>query len=345
MPFVINQSTFSGVESIGSHMLISQIENNIKSFLDWGFLHIGGFINVNKPQQNIYGNYPALLKPTSDPNYNDGQVWQTMRKDWIYEDGITYNLPVYPSPPPSPFPAPPAMTGPTSVSPIQITGIYIQNVFYPLNTVGAYSYIVDYVNSRIIFNTAINTNLKVEMEYAYRWCQVYTYDNAKWWQQLQYKTDQNAAHFTQLQQGDFSVLSVNRVQLPAIIIQSIARGQSTPYRLGDKSLNTKQEIMLHVMAETMSDRNVIIDIIRLQQDKIMRLYDNNLVAKNGVGPFYPNGTLNPNRLQYDELLVPYYTWNTARLTDIYASEVQSFSPFLAEANIRFSCEITQLVQN
>ena len=43
---------FTGVTSIGEHLILSQIENNIKSFLDWGFLHIGGFINVTKPQMN-----------------------------------------------------------------------------------------------------------------------------------------------------------------------------------------------------------------------------------------------------------------------------------------------------
>lgn len=328
MPYTYGNEKFSGVSSIGEKLHIAQIENNIKSFLDWGFLHIGGFINVTKPQVNIYGNPLAKLKPVEDPNYSTGQVWQTMRKDWVWEEGISYTKD--------------AMT----VTPQLISGIYINNVFYPLNTVGPYAYIVDYINSRIIFNAAISTSLNVEMEYSYRWVQVYNYDNARWWQQLQYKTDNNAEHFNQIGKGDFSILSNNRIQLPAIVIESIARSLSKPFQLGDKSLVMKQEVMLHIVAENMADRNTIIDILRLQQDKFIRLYDTNLVIKNGVQPFNINGSLNSARLNYDDLIGnDDYYWLTGRLTDIFASGVESFSPFLAESNVKLTLEIISNIEN
>jgi hypothetical protein len=184
------------------------------------------------------------------------------------------------------------------------------------------------------------------MEYSYRWIQVYNYDNARWWQQLQYKTDDNIEHFNQLGKGDFSILSNNRVQLPSVIIESVARGLSRPFQLGDKSLIMKQEIILHVVAENMADRNTIIDILRLQQDKFIRLYDTNLVIKNNIQPFNINGSLNSNRLNYDDIVAnDNYYWLTARLTDIFASEVQSFSPFLSESNIKFTVEIISEINN
>lgn len=352
--FTYGNEKFSGIQNIGEHLYMSQIENNIKSFLDWGFLNIGGFINVEKPQTNIYGNPLATLKPTEDPNYQTGQVWQTMRKDWVWEDGITYSRCLPPMVPvSSPYPTLPE-TSPTpcpseyikTSDPILISGIYINNVFHPLNISGPFAYKVDYINSRIIFTNPIPINTSVSMEYSYRWIQVYNYDNAKWWQQLQYRTDANSEHFNQINKGDFSILSNNRVQLPAIIIETISRGLSKPWQLGDKSLIMKQELMLHIVAETMHDRNMLIDIIRLQQDKVIVMYDINKVIRNGVQPFNIDGTLNPNRVKYDLLVnSPSYLWHSARLIDIFASDVESFSPFFAEANLKLTVELIFLISN
>lgn len=329
MTFTYGNEKFSGVTGVGQHLLMSQIENNVKSFLDWGFLHIGAFINVSRAQSNIYGNPPSLLKPTEDPNYATGRVWQTMRKDWVWETGITYTK------------------GAATVTPILITGIYINNIFYPISTTDpTYSYKVDYINSRIIFNNPISTSTTVEMEYSYRWVQVYNYDNAKWWQQLQYKTDANASHFNELERGDFSILSTNRVQLPSIIIETVSRGISKPFQLGDKSLTMKQEFLLHIVAETMADRNTIIDILRLQQDKVIVMYDTNKIIANQVYPFNIDGTLNSTRLNYDQIIGDTnYWWTTVRLTDIFASDVESFSPFLAESSVRFTIEVIFDINN
>lgn len=337
---------FTGVTSIGEHLILSQIENNIKSFLDWGFLHIGGFINVAKPQMNIYGNPLAKLKPTDDPSYQTGQIWQTMRKDWIWEEDIVYSkcMPTSLASFEPNEPCPPEFL--QSVSPTLVTGIYINNIFYGPNTTGQYQYKIDYINSRIIFNAPISVNTEVSMEYSYRWVQVYNYDSAKWWQQLQYKTDNNAAHFNQIDKGDFSVLSNNRVQLPAIIIESIARGTSKPFQLGDTTLIMKQDVMLHIMAENMADRNALIDILRLQQDKFVYMYNTNYVIQHGIQPFNIDGTLNSARVSYDTLVSdPRYRWKTSRLVDIFASGVESFSPFFSEANVKLSIEIISGIGN
>jgi|GEM_PF-3344864 len=335
----ISNEKFSGVNNIGEHLLMSQIENNIKSFLDWGFLNIGAFVNIPKISNNIYGNSLSLLKPTKDPSYTDGQVWQTMRKDWIWENDIIYsrcNI----SDISTTTTTTTTCDNTQSISPLLIDGIYINDTFYNLETTGNYAYIVDYINSRIIFDNPIPLTTKVEMQYAFRSIQVYNYDAAQWWKQLQYQTDANTEHFNQINKGDFSILSNNRVQLPAIIIETVSRGLSQPFQLGDKSLIMKQELSLHVIAETMSDRNKIIDILRLQQDKFINMYDTNLVIKNRIQPFFINGTLNPERLNYDEIIAnPTYLWRRARLIDIFASDVESFSPFLSESIVKMTVEI------
>ena len=42
----IGDEKFTGVSSINDYLLLSNVENNLKTFLDWGFLNIGGFIKV-----------------------------------------------------------------------------------------------------------------------------------------------------------------------------------------------------------------------------------------------------------------------------------------------------------
>ena len=82
---------FNNVTSLNDNNLINQLEDNLKSFLDWGFLNIGGFVNINYPTSGLAGGSYSQLKSTNQPGYNAGQVWQTIKKDWVWETGIVYN--------------------------------------------------------------------------------------------------------------------------------------------------------------------------------------------------------------------------------------------------------------
>ena len=66
--------TFAGIKNIGDPLIMNELDNNYKSFLDWGFLNIGGFVNVTRSTQNIYGFNLHILKPTKDPNRANNTV-------------------------------------------------------------------------------------------------------------------------------------------------------------------------------------------------------------------------------------------------------------------------------
>lgn len=311
-------NTFYGVKKVGQNFLINQLEINMKSFLEWGFLNAGGFVNVHRSIQNVHANSLFKLYPIEDPNFNNGQIWQTAHKGWVYESGIVND----------------------GVSPIPISGIYIGNDFYDTNTTGDYQYSVDYKNSRIIFNKKLSTRSNITMSHSYKWVQIYNYTDAKWWQQLQYNTDSNSTHLNQTDKGDFYLSAKNRVQLPAIIIETVARGTADPFQLGDKSLRITQDFLFHIVADNYDDRNNLIDILRLQEDKVLTFYDVDKVVKNQIHPINYDGTLNPNRVNYDLIVGDSsYTWRTCRLKDMIVSEVQSVNSELYEANIRTSAEI------
>lgn len=303
----LGDEKFTGVSSINDYLLISNVENNIKSFLDWGFLNIGGFVNVGSTA-NTYNDAPNRLAVVQDPNYTDGQVWQTKHQDWIYETVSDYS--------------------PTYISSISVDG-----------SVVASGYTVDYVNSRIIFDTAISTASDVRMNYAYRWVQVHkASSNLVWWKQFQFDIVNDMTQFNQ-NTGEYAVFNQNRIQLPSVIIETVPKGTSRPYRLGDKSLVSQQDIMLHIVANSPSHRNSIVDIIRLQEDKVIWLYDTNKLVQDNVLPFNFDGSLNGGRINYDTLLdTEDYQWKRCYLKDFVVSEVES-RYYFEEAKLRITAEI------
>jgi hypothetical protein len=106
-----------GVTDVSQSTLCDQLESNIIEFFNWGMLCIGGFNNVQiGAASGAYGGDMSRLRPVSDPNYINGQVWEGFRQDWVWQSGIEY-----------------------VVQPIPVSGVYINSVFYPLNTTGVYS--------------------------------------------------------------------------------------------------------------------------------------------------------------------------------------------------------------
>lgn len=307
----IGDEKFTGVSSINDYLLISNLENNLQSFLDWGFLNIGGFTNISNTGTD-YSDDPSQLAIVNDPNYDDGQVWQTRFNNWVWESGISFG----------------------ASTPTMITDIVVDN-----NIVNSNDYTLDYMNSRLIFNAAIPTNSVVKMDYSHKTVQIHkASDNLVWWKQFQLDVANETAQFNE-NSGEYAIFTQHRVQLPCIIIQTVPRGQSEPYRLGDKSLVTYQDIILHIVAATDGSRNSIVDIIRLQEDKVIWLYNTSDLITNNIMPFNFNGSLNTNRQNYDQIVNnSLYRWKTCHLQDCIISEVES-RYYFSEASIRLTAEI------
>jgi len=307
----LGDEKFTGVSSLNDYLIMSNLENNLQSFLDWGFLNIGGFTNINNTPTD-YSNNPNELGLVYDPNYYDGQVWQTRFSNWVWESGISFS----------------------GSSPTEISAVMVNNV--PATTG---SYVLDYANSRVLFNNSVPTNSSVTMNYSYKTIQIYkASDNLVWWKQFQLDMANETASFDD-NTGDYAIFSQHRVRLPCIIIEMVPRGTAEPYRLGDKSLMTYQDIILHIIAPNASYRNSLVDIIRLQQDKVIWLYDTSILIDNNLLPYNFNGSLNTNRINYGQLVNNIlYQWKTCQLQNFIVSEVES-RYYFEEAKIRLTAEI------
>jgi len=312
-----NYNLFNNVSSIGDNYLINQLEDNIKSFLDWGFLNIGAFVNVSIPTSGLYGGTFSDLKITSQVPYKDGQVWQSYKKDWVWETGIAYN----------------------SFSPQRVSGIYINNNFYAAPTgSGAYSYSINYPLGQIVFDKAIGTNSSVKAQYSYRWCQVYKSSTTPHWQELQELSYKPSPQINQKASGDYHVYAANRIQMPAIVIEPIARSFSQPWQLGATDFAIDQDLLIHVFTENAQDANKITDIIRLQKDKTIILYNINKVINSGVFPLNYDGSINNSGLCYPDL-ISNYRWNSCYFKEISVLTMESANKNLYWCTLRLTAQV------
>ena len=310
---------FNNVTSIGDNYLLNQLEENIKTFLDWGLLNIGGFINVNIPTSGLYGGIFSDLKTSDMPGYNKGQVWQSPKKDWVWETGISYN----------------------GSQPIEISGVRVNNTFYPTPTgSGSVGYHINYPLGQVIFDKPLPPTTPIKLEYSYRWCQVYKSSSDPYWTELQGLTYQPAPAIGVKDKGEYNLSSNLRIQTPCIIIEPVSRSYSKPWQLGAKDFIIDQDILLHVFAENAHDKNRISDIIRLQKEKNIWLYDVNKVVNSGANPLNYRGEINNNGQVYCNLVTnPEYRWHKCYFKEISFSDMESVNKNLYWCTIRLTTQV------
>jgi hypothetical protein len=305
---------FKGINNISQDMLLNILEANFKMYLDWSFLNIGAWLDAEKPQETIYGNNVHYkLIPVSDMSYSDGQVWQGIRKDWVWETGITYQS-----------------TSPKVISQVLVNGTPILKTN---------NFIIDYLSGRIIFNNPISISSIVELEYSYRFVQVHRSSDSPWFNIIQYSSFNTANNdIQQIDTGEWSIGGHHRVQLPCIIIESIPRSRSRPYEIGNTLLWLEQDMAFYVLAENKNDRNKLLDIIRLQQDATLHLFDTNLVAQNDSFPLDYNGDIKNSPLMYPNL-IDQYNWRKCFIKNVNLIELDSKHTNFYQGAARATLEI------
>lgn len=310
---------FNNVTSLNSNHLINQLEENIKTFFDWGFLNIGGFVNVVSPTTGLFGGTFSQLQPSNQPGYNNGQIWQTPRKDWIWESGVNFN----------------------NTSPKSISGITIGTTFYPSPTgSGSVAYSINYPLGQVIFNKSQAANAQIKLDYSYRWCQIYKSSSDPYWTELQSSSFEPTPAINQPNKGDYNLSSNHRIQMPCVIIEPIARSFSKPWQLGATDFAVDQDILLHVFAENATDKNKIIDVIRLQKEKTIWLYDINKVVNNSVNPLDYKGSINPSGKTYPYLVSDEtYRWHKCYFKEVSLMDMETVNKNLYWCTIRLTTEV------
>lgn len=309
-------TTFKGVSRISDDFLLNILESNFKTYFDWAFLYIGGWFDSSIGEYNLYhsDNQHSILLPVSDESYMDGQVWQSIRKDWVWETGINFN----------------------GTSPIEVTGLFVDDIYYE-NT--GLNYTINYPAGRVIFESAQSTSSVVEINYSYRNIQVYRASDSPWLNVIQYGSfDNSNPDITRTEDGDWFIDGNHRIQLPAIVIESVPRSRSRPFELGNDNLWIEQDIAFYILAENKNDRNKLLDILRLQQDSTIYLYNTNALAQDDKYPLDHNGNLKLNPLMYPNI-VNNYRWRKCWIKDVSLFELESVNPNFHQGLCRMTVEI------
>lgn len=283
---------FKGVTAIGDYSSAEQIKTNLVHFLNWSFLEIGAYFNIYIPQSGAYGGDESRLRMVSDPYYTDGQVWEGFRSNWVWESGVNQ-----------------------SIEPIQVSGVFVDNTFFDV-TDGNIT--VDYLNGRIIFDTAQSSSAVVRAEHSPRWISVYDANDVPWYRQTQYSSQRIDTKFFLTGSGDRHSLAQTRVQLPAIVVE-MGNSDSEPYSIGFGH-NIYEDVTFHVISQHGPDAERIADILFKQganTGKTIFGFDLDLVRESGAFPLNYQGAIASGAKTFPELVVPVedggFRWTKIRL--------------------------------
>ena len=319
------RNKFKLVSHIGNDHLMNQLESNMKIYLDWAMLNIGGFTNVERPQSGAYGGDFSVLRRVDDPYYTAGRVWESARKDWVWETGVDYTDATGGGPY-NPYPI--------TTGSVLVNGSTSGGNFVAMNPLG-----------RIIFDNPVGLTDTVSMTgYSYRDVQVYRAQDADWWRQIQFQSfSPDRSDFNQVGSGAWSILGHHRIQLPAIVVEAVARGRTSPYELGNESLIREQDILFHILSEVRSSRNNLADFIISQADSSIWLFDTNEIAASSAFPLTASGEIAAGALMYPDLVdIPQsggYRWKKCRFTNATVTELEGLHPNLYEGSVRITTEV------
>ncbi len=289
----MNYLNLKGFDSVFDTTLNNELQDNIVEFLEWSLLEKGNYMNVSLGELSPEGIDYSKLRISSNSSFPSGKAWEGFRQNWIWQSGVSYN--------------PPPIVGNNHAIP-GISGVYVNNVFYPSNTSGTYAHKVDYFNGRVVFSNTIPTNSVVKAEYSYRYINVVYANSLPWLTEVQYSSLNLGEDFDDLNKGKYDIPAEARIQLPAIAIEIVPRRTLKGYQLGGGQW-VDTDILFHCLAEDEYTRNKLVDIISLQNDKTIYMFNSNAIARSGSFPLDYHGFPVSGALRYPDLVENYYRGN------------------------------------
>lgn len=265
-----------GISDVRQSLLIEQIAENLIEFFNWALLEAEGFVNESVLTPGTDDPYALeQLMPVHLEGVPDGKIWEAVKSNWVWETGLEVPTP-----------------------PVVPTGVYVDGTFY--NPPGHY---INFPEGRVVFEIPLPLSSVVQCEYAYRWINLYDMD-VPWYRNVVFDAllvEEQA----KAQGGVIGLLQQNRAQLPLVVIEPVTRRRMKGKELGSGAHTIFQDVLFHVVAETSDDRDKIVDIISLNQDKTIYLYDVNArVAANEFALDWRGSKINEAKMYPDLVELP-----------------------------------------
>ena len=134
------------------------------------------------------------------------------------------------------------------------------------------------------------------------------------------------------------------MQLPVIAVEAVSRRDFEPFQLGGgQYVNT--EVLFHILAEEEYDRDKLLDIVSLQNEKTINAFDSDRVEDYQIKAFPLDwrGMTRPSGLRYPELVDDFRSvkilHGSIRLKDSAITASTSINPNLYHGVVRTSTEV------
>ncbi len=273
----------NGVLRANSINKVESIEENTKDFFNWGLLEAGYFTDINIQTSNLgsSGSFAYNLNPVVSTDVLPGRTWQSPKINFVHENNLE-----------------------STRQPINISGVYVNSAFYQTSTTsGAFAHNINYPQGRVEFNNPISPTSVVQLNYSYKNVGIYD-QNQPWFKQLIFDSFGYESPTLSSPSGVYRLLSDNNIQLPCMVVENIGPIGLEGKQLGDSSLWLDNGLLFHVLTETPSERNDIVNLICNQKDRSLNLYDPNIVAANNYYPLTYRGYKNATGKYYPYLTNP-----------------------------------------
>lgn len=264
------------------YKLRALLKLNLKLFVDMHFLRESSFTNIASGSLFYDNSDMSVLLPDTEATQtlfgvNNGQVWQSAFRQWVYESGVVLDGTRVNTPP------------------VVASGLYIHGAFRPTSD-PVYGHTIDFINGRIIFNSPQPLDLKVNAEFAAR----------------EVRVDFEHAFNQQFQQGflesKYTTNPLTSMQIvypsgvaqpfPAVFIEVDER-EFKAFELGNRSAIITDEVKFHIWALDDLQRDNIVDILTGQWSKTLPIIDFNRAPLPLSGIY---NTLSPEYIPYQILL-------------------------------------------
>jgi hypothetical protein len=274
-------TTLRGFDNVFESTITNEISDNLVEFFDWGLLQKGNYFNIHKGEVDSSNFDISRLAPSENTAFPIGTAWEAKNNNWVWQSGINYDPP-----------------------PINVSGVYVNDNFYSLNSSGNYAHYIDYHNGRVVFASGLPLNSKVQVEHSTKWINVdYADTNDR----------------TVSSEEDEKIPPELLIKLPMIAIEVVSKPKMRGLQLGGgKYIDTL--VLFNCLARDETTRDKIVDIVSYQGKSIV-MFDSNKIAKSGEFPIDYRGFPIPGAMNYEQLVAK-YPGHKIRFKDIESTKME-----------------------
>jgi len=271
----------------------SLLKLNLRFLLDYEFLRDGRYTNVASGQTFYDGSDMSRLICDTNADdilygLQDGQVWQSAFRNWVYESGVVLNDAIYIR----------DMDLPTICSGVYVSGtFYATDPSHPEYNAGV-SHHIDWTHGRIIFDTPISVDSVVQAPFAYKHIRVafdrdFNRQRQKGFLESKFTTNPLTSNMLVYPSG-------GAYPFPASFIEiNGRRWKPGGYEMGNRSLIGADTVTVHIYTLDELTFDDVADIMSYQARKGIPLVDFNLAPMPLSGLYHEKS---PNYIAYQDLL-------------------------------------------